>query len=78
MAEEPIRGEQIIQPDWAANATKSANELDAAIQKLIAHTGVLAKSNLANFTNNDPKTTDDINAQTKAVEQNTNISSSSK
>jgi len=73
MAEEPIRGEQIIQPDWAANATKSANELDAAIQKLIAHTGVLAKSNLANFTNNDPKTTDDINAQTKAVEQNTKI-----
>jgi len=73
MAEEPIRGEQIIQPDWAANATKSANELDAAIQKLIAHTGVLAKSNLANFANNDPKNTDDINAQTKAVEQNTKI-----
>lgn len=73
MAEEPIKGEQIIQPDWAANATKSANEFDAAIQKLIQHTGVLAKSNLSNFQNNNPQTVADINAQTKAVEANTKI-----
>lgn len=73
MAQEQIKGEQIIQPDWAANAIKSANDLDEALQKLIQHTGVLASDAKKVFPSADPKNLSELNAQNAAIEKSIDL-----
>lgn len=73
MAEEAIRGEQIIKTDWANNAIDNALLLDEAFQKLRVSITETAKSSQKIFPTGDPTTVAGLKEQNKAIEESVKL-----
>jgi len=74
MAEEAIRGEQIIKNDWANNAIDNALLLDEAFNKLKGTIIETAKTSQKIFPSGDPTTIAGLKEQNKAIEESVKLS----